>query len=166
MKMKEKLRMSMCVRIQKLAKKSPQVAQNLSINILAHLQQNALSTQVSDDQLVALVRQWSHQASQTDGEKPSSKHGATGIDDSHQTEKPRSRKLEAQIAAKQLRQHERSVEDEKYFEESMKNLQRLNEIEEEKERRRIERAKEQNVIQEEQRQFKLKKKQEELNARR
>ncbi|RHY97997.1 hypothetical protein DYB35_002543, partial [Aphanomyces astaci] len=48
MKMKEKLRLSMCVRIQKLSKKTPPVAQKLSVEILAHLNQHGLTVSAAD----------------------------------------------------------------------------------------------------------------------
>ncbi|CAK4154059.1 unnamed protein product [Aphanomyces euteiches] len=247
--MKEKLRMSVCVRIQKVCKKNPQVAQQLSHKVMEHFRENGMTTNLSDADLISLVKSLSlsnsakdvpHEESNDpsafikvasgkpkigskekapnsrDRKKPASqgdnesaylteaqaqqmsvgfvlppkispkKHKQgdiwndlvkyQGIVEVQEAQSKLSMKakrrmewsseLDAQVAEKERRRIENAAEDGKYFEESLKKMEKMDIQEAEKERFRMERVKEQNKIQEQQRQAKLKKKEAEAEAQR
>ncbi|KAF0698087.1 Aste57867_11273 [Aphanomyces stellatus] len=252
MNMKEKLRMTMCMRIQKVCKKTPHAAQVLSQKVFDYFQQQGTSSNLSDTELQALVKNITHAKTlQMNNDQNPVNHGNPfdevgdrsrsfsvnekgstpvvndrknssrerdtesvylteaqhqqrsvgfalppkkspkkhkqgdiwnelvqyqSLVEAHETHTKQvlkaqqksnwSSELEAQVTEKEKRRIERAIEDEKYFVESMKNLEMMNIVESEKERSRKEKAQEQNVIQEEQRQFKLKKKQIEADVRR
>ncbi|KDO25854.1 hypothetical protein SPRG_08797 [Saprolegnia parasitica CBS 223.65] len=247
--MKEKLRMSICVRIQKQCKKPPALASELASQILETLQKQGASSNLTDAELQRLVQTLckpgasssalapasAPKASTPPGpaepmeapvEKPKSQKKARkpqsskeGLPDSiYVTESqlqqasigfvlpPRkspkkhkqddiwnalvkiqnleevneaeskmkkkvamrsswSHELQSQVDAKQMVKQAEAQDNQKYFEETMRKLERMNDAERAKELDRIARAKEQNKIQEEQRQYKLEKKRAEVAAR-
>ncbi|OQR84134.1 trichohyalin-like protein [Achlya hypogyna] len=250
--MKEKLRMSMCVRIQKVCKKPPAAAQTLATQVIEALQQQGASSNLTDAELQRLVGQFSRGQSSTasvsateakvmtpareaKAETPksskskarkASKQGSRTpspaplpAESIYVTESqlqqasvgfvlpPRkspkkhkqddiwntlvqiqsleeaseaqaklqqkvkqkstwSEELQAQVDDKLRRKDLEAQDNQKYFEESMHKLARMNDAERAKEIDRVARAKEQNRIQEEQRQYKLQKKLAEETARR
>ncbi|KAG9412548.1 hypothetical protein AC1031_015458 [Aphanomyces cochlioides] len=248
--MKEKLRMSVCVRIQKVCKKNSQVAQELSHKVMEHFRENGMTTNLSDADLISLVKSLSLSNSAKDvpheesndpsaaikvasgkpksgskGKAPNSRDSRKkpasqgdnesaylteaqaqqksvgfvlppkispkkhkqgdiwndlvqyqGIVEVQEAQSKLSMKakrrmewsseLDAQVAEKERRRIENAAEDGKYFEESLKKMEKMDIQEAEKERFRMERVKEQNKIQEQQRQAKLKKKEAEAEAQR
>ncbi|EQC41095.1 hypothetical protein SDRG_02145 [Saprolegnia diclina VS20] len=247
--MKEKLRMSICVRIQKQCKKPPALASELASQILETLQKQGASSNLTDAELQRLVQTLCKRgasslsvpkASTPPGpaepveaplEKPKSqkktrksngskdeprplpaadsiyvtesqlqqasigfvlpprkspkKHKQDDIwnalvqiqnlEEVHDAESKMKKKvamrsswshdLQSQVDAKQMAKQAEAQDNQKYFEETMRKLERMNDAERAKELDRIARAKEQNKIQEEQRQYKLEKKRTEVAAR-
>ncbi|OQR96907.1 trichohyalin, partial [Thraustotheca clavata] len=230
--MKEKLRMSICVRIQKQCRKTPAQAQILAQQVLESVQTNGLSSNLSDSELEQLVRQLSRPGQEPPKEKTPQKEMTPKKDATPPASGKKSRKsllhdkkhtgvpppiesvyvtesqlqqasvgfvlpprkspqkhkqddiwntliqvkvkqrsswneeLNAQVQDKLRRKSVKNHEDQKYYEETMQKLEQMNQEERTKELDRIVRAKEQNKIQEEQRQYKMAKKQLELETRR